>query len=82
MVHPSVRIGAGVTLYHRVTLGVRGGHQGPTLEDDVYVGTGAAVLGPVQLGAGCSVGANAVVVRDVEPGATAVGVPSHGRDRG
>lgn len=76
VLHPAVVIGAGATLYHRVTLGVRGGDVSPRLGDGVYIGCGAAVLGSVVLGDRCRVGANAVVLSDVEPGATAVGIPA------
>lgn len=76
VLHPSVRIGAGVTLYHRVTVGVRDDRSAGTIGDGAYIGVGAAILGPVSLGADCRIGANAVVVRDIPPGATAVGVPA------
>jgi len=72
-------IGDDVTLYHGVTLGgtswVRGKRH-PTLEDGVVVGAGAKVLGPITIGAGAKVGSNAVVVKDVPAGATAVGNPA------
>jgi serine O-acetyltransferase len=70
-------VGSGAVLSPFVTLGLKAGHPiGPTLEANVYLGTGAKVFGPVTLGAGAKVGANAVVSRDVPPGATAVGVPA------
>jgi len=72
IVHPDARIGASVTLHHRVTIGVRNTERPPHIGDGVYVGSGASVLGPVDLGAGCKVGANAVVVKDVPAGATVV----------
>ena len=67
------------TLYHGVTLGGTSWHKGkrhPTLETGVVIGAGAKVLGPVTLHAGAKVGSNAVVVRDVPAGATAVGIPA------
>ena len=67
------------TLYHGVTLGGTSWHIGkrhPTLETGVVIGAGAKVLGPVTLHAGAKVGSNAVVVRDVPAGATAVGIPA------
>jgi serine O-acetyltransferase len=76
VLHPTVRIGARATIYHQVTIGVRDDGPAATLGDDVYIGAGAKILGPVHLGNGCRVGANAVVVRDVPAGATAVGVPA------
>ncbi len=79
-------IGDDVTLYHGVTLGgiapsvdskAQVGHKRhPTLENGVIVGSGAQVLGPVVVGEGSSVGANAVVVQDVPPGVTVVGIPA------
>ena len=72
-----VEIGPGVTIAPWVTVGLRAGDlQGPTVERDVALGTGAKVIGPVRIGAGATVGANAVVVDDVPPGATVVGVPA------
>ena len=80
-------IGDDCTLYHGVTLGGTSWSKGkrhPTLLRGVVIGAGAKVLGPITLGAGAKVGSNAVVVRDVPPGATAVGIPARiveaGRD--
>ncbi len=67
------------TLYHGVTLGGTSWNKGkrhPTLKQGVVIGAGAKVLGPITLHAGAKVGSNAVVVRDVPPGATAVGIPA------
>ncbi len=72
-------IGDDVTLYHGVTLGGTSWNNGkrhPTLENGVVIGAGAKVLGPITMGAGAKVGSNAVVVRDVPGGATAVGNPA------
>ena len=66
-------------LYHGVTLGGVGSQEvkrHPTLEDGVYVGSGAKCLGNITLGQNCRVGANAVVLKDVPKYATAVGVPA------
>ena len=49
---------------------------GPTIGDDVYIGTGAKIIGPVTVGDGARIGANAVVIHDVPAGATVVGVPA------
>jgi serine O-acetyltransferase len=75
------------TLYHGVTLGGTSWNKGqrhPTLERGVVVGAGAKVLGPIIIREGAKVGSNAVVVRDVPAGATAVGIPARiveaGRD--
>ncbi|TLM75313.1 MAG: serine O-acetyltransferase, partial [Actinobacteria bacterium] len=67
-----------VTLYQGVTLGGTGkarGKRHPTLEDCVVVGVGAAVLGDITIGAGTRVGGGAVVVTDVPPNCTVVGIP-------
>jgi serine O-acetyltransferase len=66
------------TLYHGVTLGgtsLDEGKRHPTLANNVVVGAGAKVLGPIKLGEGCRVGSNAVVVKDVPAFGTVVGIP-------
>jgi serine O-acetyltransferase len=71
-------VGDNVTLYHGVTLGGtswKKGKRHPTLEDDVVVGAGAKILGPIRIGARTRVGANAVVIKDVPPDSVVVGVP-------
>ena len=75
IVNSAVRAGANVRLEHQVTIGAER-RQSPTLQDDVFVGAGAKVLGPVTIGTGARVGANAVVVNDVPPNATVVGIPA------
>jgi serine O-acetyltransferase len=75
----TAEIGEDVTLYQGVTLGgtsLAKGKRHPTLEDGVIVGAGAQVLGPVTVGAGARIGANAVVLSDVAPGVTMVGIPA------
>ncbi len=75
----TAEIGDDVTLYHGVTLGGTSldvGKRHPTLEHGVIVGSGAQVLGPLLIGAGARIGANAVVLRDVPRGATMVGIPA------
>jgi serine O-acetyltransferase len=78
----SAEIGDDVTIYQHVTLGGTnpttgvGGKRHPTLRDGVVIGSGAQVLGPIELGPGAKVGANAVVTKDVAPGATVVGIPA------
>jgi serine O-acetyltransferase len=70
-IHPGAAIGP------FVTIGLRNGDvRGPTIERDVSIGTGAKLLGPITIGAGARVGANAVVLDDVAPGATVVGAPA------
>jgi serine O-acetyltransferase len=72
-----VEIGAGTVIAPFVTIGLRAGDvRGPTIEDDVSIGTGAKLIGPVRIGAGATIGANAVVVGDVAPGATVAGAPA------
>jgi serine O-acetyltransferase len=75
----TAEIGDDTTLYHGVTLGGtswNAGKRHPTLGRGVVVGAGATILGPVHVGDGAKIGSNAVVVRDVPPGATAVGIPA------
>ncbi len=72
-------IGDECTLYHGVTLGGTSWNKGrrhPTLQRGVVIGAGAKVLGPILLGEGAKIGSNAVVVKDVPPRATAVGIPA------
>ena len=76
----TARIGDCVTLYQGVTLGGTGFQRGkrhPTLGDNVTVGSGAKLLGPIAVGDGAKIGANTVVIEDVPPGATVVGNPGH-----
>ena len=71
-------IGNGVTLYQGVTLGGTGKEKGkrhPTLGNNIVVGTGAKVLGNITIGDNSYIGANAVVIKDVPPNSTVVGVP-------
>ena len=78
----TAEIGEDVTIYQNVTLGGtnptsgKGGKRHPTLRDGVVIGSGAQVLGPIEVGAGARVGANAVVTRDVAPASTVVGIPA------
>ncbi|MBN2471972.1 MAG: serine O-acetyltransferase [Anaerolineae bacterium] len=74
----TAELGADVTLYHGVTLGgvsTEPGKRHPTLEDGVVVGAGAKVLGAITVGKNTRIGANAVVVKDVEPEMVVVGIP-------
>jgi serine O-acetyltransferase len=74
----TAEIGDDCTLYHGVTLGGTSWQKGkrhPTLGNDVVIGAGAKVLGPLTIGDGVRIGSNAVVLKDVEVGATVVGVP-------
>jgi serine O-acetyltransferase len=76
----TAEIGNRVTLYQGVTLGGTGfqpGKRHPTLGDNVTVGSGAKLLGPIAVGDGAKIGANTVVVEDVPPCSTVVGNPGH-----
>ena len=76
----TAEIGNNVTIFHGVTLGGIGGEKDekrhPTVEDDVVIGAGAKILGPVTIGKGAKIGANSVVLKDVPPYTTAVGAPA------
>ncbi len=78
----TAEIGDNVTIYQCVTLGGTNpdnglaGKRHPTLEDGVIIGSGAQVLGPITVGRGARVGANAVVTKNVVPGAVMVGIPA------
>ncbi|HEY8435659.1 MAG TPA: serine O-acetyltransferase [Haloplasmataceae bacterium] len=75
----TVVIGDDVTIYQGVTLGGTGKERGkrhPTILDHAMIGAGAKVLGPVTVGRYAKIGANAVVIKDVPDGATAVGIPA------
>lgn len=77
-------IGDDCTLYHGVTLGGTSWNKGkrhPTLHNDVVVGAGAKVLGPIEIETGARIGSNSVVVKAVPAGATVVGIPGHIIDR-
>jgi serine O-acetyltransferase len=76
----TAEIGDRVTLYQGVTLGGTGfarGKRHPTVGDDVTIGSGAKLLGPVEIGHGAKVGANTVVIADVPSNSTVVGNPGH-----
>ena len=76
----TAEIGANVTIYQGVTLGGTGfdtGKRHPTVQDNVTIGSGAKLLGPITIGHGAKIGANAVVIHDVPPNSTVVGNPGH-----
>ena len=87
----TAEIGNNVTLYHDVTLGgttvfsakekvMTKRH--PTIGNNVIIGSGAQVLGPIKIGDNVKIGSNAVVIRDVEANTTVVGVPAHKAEKG
>jgi serine O-acetyltransferase len=76
----TAEIGDDVTLYQGVTLGGTGfrtGKRHPTVQDNVTIGSGAKLLGPITVGHGSKIGANTVVIHDVPPNSTVVGNPGH-----
>jgi serine O-acetyltransferase len=83
VIHPNVQIGHRVRIYHQVTLAAEtwiGSEHRIVIGDDVVIGVGASVIGrgdrSLTVGAGARIGAGAVVVRDVAPGQTVVGIPA------
>jgi len=80
VVGETAEIGDDVTLYQGVTLGGTGfatGKRHPTVQDNVTIGSGAKLLGPITVGHGAKIGANSVVIHDVPPNSTVVGNPGH-----
>jgi serine O-acetyltransferase len=75
VIHAQSVIGNRVTIMQQVTIGdvEQGESVAPVIGDDVYIGAGARVMGDVRVGDGATIGANAVVTRDIPPGATVVG---------
>jgi serine O-acetyltransferase len=76
----TAEVGDDVTMYQGVTLGGTGfacGKRHPTVQDNVTIGSGAKLLGPITIGHGAKIGANAVVIHDVPPNSTVVGNPGH-----
>lgn len=82
----TTQIGNNVTLYHDVTLGGRTvfdakgkvmNKRHPTIGNDVVIGSGAQILGPIKIGDGAKIGSNSIVVKDVAKGETVIGVASH-----
>lgn len=84
VIHPKAKVGPNCKIYQNVTLGGNGkiingkleNQGGPILEEGVVVFAGACILGPVVVGKGAVIGANAVVLNDVPPNTLAVGVPA------
>ncbi|SCN22571.1 Serine acetyltransferase [Clostridium sp. N3C] len=75
----TAEIGDNVTIFHGVTLGGTGKDKGkrhPTIGNNVIIGAGAKILGPIKIGDDVKIGANAVVLKDVPANATAVGIPA------
>jgi serine O-acetyltransferase len=77
VVHPGAVIGENCIIGQGVTVGGRAGQRDvPIIGNNVLLGVGSKILGPVRIGDNAMVGANAVVIRDVPPNSTAVGVPA------
>ena len=77
VIHARVVIGNDVEIGPGVVIGGRSEiHEVPVIEDGVHIGVGAKVLGPIRVGRGAVIGANAVVLHDVPPGAVVVGIPA------
>ncbi|MBR5154235.1 MAG: serine O-acetyltransferase [Alphaproteobacteria bacterium] len=81
------KIGDNVTMYHGVTLGgtssynsKKGEKRHPSVDDNVIIGAGALILGPINIGKNSKIGANATVVKDVKANTTVVGVAAHKND--
>lgn len=75
----TAEVGNNVTIYHGVTLGGTGkdiGKRHPTIGENVIIGSGAKVLGPINIGNNVKIGANSVVLKDIEDNQTAVGIPA------
>jgi serine O-acetyltransferase len=75
VINSSTRAGRNVWIESGVVIGDNRGRS-PVLGDDIFVGSGAKIIGGIALGSGCRVGANAVVTHDVATGATVVGIPA------
>lgn len=77
VIHKNAVIGNNVKISQNVTIGGRSGHRMvPIIEDDVEIGAGACVIGPIHVGQGAKIGANAVVLNDVPRKTVAVGIPA------
>ena len=76
VIHPHATIGANCLIFQQVTIGTRNDSAAPCVGNHVDIGAGAKILGAVRIGDHARIGANAVVISDVPPNCTAVGVPA------
>jgi len=75
IIHHQARLGEGIVIMQQVTIGARNvDDKAPVLEDGVFIGAGAKVLGGIHVGRHCTIGANAVVTRDIPPTSTVIGI--------
>lgn len=75
VIHAQAVLGESVVIMQQVTIGARNiDDKAPVIEDDVFIGAGAKVLGGIRVGRKSTIGANAVVTRDVAPGTTIIGI--------
>ena len=76
VIHPDAKIGVNCLIFQQVTIGTAGTHDAPVIGNHVDIGAGAKLLGAINIGNNAKIGANAVVLEDVPPSRTAVGVPA------
>ena len=75
VIHSKAVLGEGVVIMQQVTIGARNvDDRAPVIEDNVFIGAGAKVLGGIRIGRHCIIGANAVVTHDMPPGSTVIGI--------
>lgn len=76
VIHPKAYVGKNTKIYQNVTIGGREGRGHPYIGNNVYIGTGACILGGITIGDNSKIGANAVVITDVPKGGVVVGIPA------
>ena len=76
VIHPAAKIGVNCAIFQQVTIGTSSGDGVPEIAGHVDIGAGAKILGPIRIGAHAKIGANAVVITNVQSGGTATGVPA------
>ena len=76
VINGKVRGGENVHVHHQVTIGDDRKGRSPTLGSNIHIGAGAKIFGPIAVGDGARIGANAVVVHDIDPDTTVVGIPA------
>lgn len=76
VIHPKSTIGDNCKIFQNVTIGCRNGDGPPIIGNNVFIGSGACILGKIKIGDNAKIGANAVVLKDVLPNETVVGIPA------